>query len=170
MKLIKEITDKEILGTGGLSSAKPRLTARAILKRRDGLYAVMYSEKFNLYSLAGGGIEENEDIITALKREVLEETGCECDKINELGYVYENRAHCDYAQYSYYFVAETKGAVSAPDMTDSEIVNKTICMWKPLNDVADLIRTPIHSTNQRKFLQARDVAALNEYIKTYKSL
>lgn len=75
MKLIKEITDKEILGTEGLSSAKPRITARAILKRRDGLYAVMYSEKFNLYSLAGGGIEKDENIITALKREIMEETG-----------------------------------------------------------------------------------------------
>ena len=170
MKLIKEITDKEILGTAGLSQAKPRLTARAILKRRDGLYAVMYSEKFNLYSLAGGGIEKDEDIITALKREIMEETGCECDKINELGYVYENRAHCDYTQYSYYFVAETKGAVTAPEMTDSETANKTSCMWKPLKEVVDLIKTPVHNTNQRKFLQARDVAALNEYLKLNKAL
>ncbi|MCH5321793.1 MAG: NUDIX domain-containing protein [Eubacterium sp.] len=168
MKLIKEITDKDILGTDGISTAKPRLTARAILKRNDGLYAVMYSEKFNLYSLVGGGVEENEDIITALKREILEETGCECYEISELGYVYENRAHCDYTQYSYYFVVTTNGAVSAPEMTDNEIANSTSCKWKPLDEVIDLIRTPTHSTNQRKFLQARDVAALNAYVKTEK--
>ena len=165
MKLIKEITDKDILGTKGISCAKPRLTARAILKRSDGLYAVMYSEKFNLYSLVGGGIEESEDIITALKREVFEETGCECNEISELGYVYENRAHCDYTQYSYYFVVTTNGNVSAPKMTDNEKANRTSCKWRSLNEVINLIKTPIHNTNQRKFLQARDIAALNEYLK-----
>lgn len=50
MKLLKRITDKEILGTNGLSTAKPRLTARAILKHGD-QFAVMYAEKFDLYSL-----------------------------------------------------------------------------------------------------------------------
>ena len=54
MILIKEITDKDILGTDGLSDAKPRYTARAILKNHSDEYAVMYAEKFNLYSLPGG--------------------------------------------------------------------------------------------------------------------
>ena len=47
MKLIAEITDREILGTGGLSSAAPRYTARAVLKN-GGLYAVMFAEQFGL--------------------------------------------------------------------------------------------------------------------------
>ena len=42
MRLIAEITDKEILGKDGLSSAKPRYTARAIVKNGD-LYAVICS-------------------------------------------------------------------------------------------------------------------------------
>ena len=99
MKLISTITDKEILGTAGLSTAKPRYTARAILKNKDGKYAVMYSRKFNLHSLPGGGVDEGEDIISALKREILEETGCLCDDIKELGYVSENRFHCDFLMY-----------------------------------------------------------------------
>ena len=79
MKLIAEITDREILGTGGSSSAAPRYTARAVLKN-GGLYAVMYAEKFGLYSLPGGGVDDGEDVLTALKREILEETGCTCGK------------------------------------------------------------------------------------------
>lgn len=55
-------------------------------------------------------------------------------------------------------------------MTDSETANKTSCMWKPLKEVVDLIKTPVHNTNQRKFLQARDIAALNEYLKLNKAL
>ena len=65
MKLIAEITDKEVLGTDGLSSAEPRYTARAIVKSGD-LYAVIHSEKFHPYSLPGEGVEDGENIITAL--------------------------------------------------------------------------------------------------------
>ena len=76
MKLIKTITDKDILGTEGLSLAKPRLTARAIVKNKNNRYAVMYSKEFQLYSLPGGGVENGEDIEDALRREIAEETGC----------------------------------------------------------------------------------------------
>lgn len=55
MKLIGELKDKMILGKGGRSVKKPRLTARAIAKSQEGLYAVMYSDKFKLHSLPGGG-------------------------------------------------------------------------------------------------------------------
>lgn len=164
MKLIKEITDKEVLGTDGLSNAKPRYTARAILKNKNNEYAVMYSHKFNLHSLPGGGIDAGEDIITALKREILEETGCLCDDIKELGYVSENRFHCDYTQISYYYIVETTGSLQKAQMTEDEIINNTETQWHILEDMITLISSPVHDTNQRKFLQARDVAAINEYL------
>ena len=66
MECIARITDKEILGTDGLSHSQPRVTSRAILKNRNGQYAVMYSGKFDLYSLPGGGVENGEDIIDAI--------------------------------------------------------------------------------------------------------
>lgn len=164
MKLIKEITDKEILGTDGISTAKPRYTARAILKKNDNKYAVMYSHKFNLHSLPGGGIDEGEDVLTALRREVLEETGCLCDDIKELGYVSENRFHCDYTQISYYYIVETSGTTQKTQMTKDEINNSTETQWHTLEDMVRLIFSPIHDTNQKKFLQARDVAAIKEYL------
>lgn len=164
MKLIKEITDKDILGTDGLSEAEPRYTARAIVKNTDGKYAVMYSHKFNLYSLPGGGIEGDEDVITALKREIDEETGCSCDTITELGYVSENRFHCDYTQISYYFMVEAKSTSGNMRLTQDEITNSTEVQWHTLDNMVELIYSPIHDTTQRKFLQARDVAAINEYL------
>lgn len=164
MKLISTITDKEILGTDGLSTAKPRYTARAILKNKDNKYAVMYSHKFNLHSLPGGGVDEGEDTISALKREILEETGCLCDDIKELGYVSENRFHCDYTQISYYYIVETSGTTHKTQMTEDEIINNTETQWHTLEDMVSLIFSPVHDTNQRKFLQARDVAAIKEYL------
>lgn len=66
------------------------LAARAIVKNQNGLYAVMYADKCKLHSLSGGGVEDGEDVLTALHREVFEETGCACDEIQELG-IGENR-------------------------------------------------------------------------------
>ena len=166
MKTICTLTDKEILGIDGLSSKAPRLTARAIVKRTDGLYAVMYAEKFGLYSLPGGGIEDGEDALSALRREIDKETGCSCESIEELGIVAENRGTLDYTQLSYYYVVSTSGTRHASHLTADEAANGTALQWHKLDKVYELISSPAHNTVQRKYLQARDVAALKEYMKT----
>ena len=163
MKLIAEITDREILGTGGLSSAAPRYTARAVLKN-GGLYAVMFAGKFGLYSLPGGGVDDGEDVVTALKREILEETGCTCGSIAELGMVRENRAQADYTQCSYYYIVEALQAGS-PQFTEAEKSNGTGLQWHTLKDVIKLINGFEPATYQQQYLKARDVAALNEYLR-----
>ena len=110
VKVICELNDKVVLGTDGLSDKAPLQTARAVVKTQDDQYAVMYSAKFNLYSLPGGGIEDDEDARTAVQREIYEETGCICDSIEELGIVTENRASLDYTQIHHYFIANTSHA------------------------------------------------------------
>lgn len=168
MRFIKEITDKDILGTDGFSKAAPRLTARAILKNADNQYVVMYCKDFDFYSLPGGGIEENESITDALKREIREETGCSCDFIDELGFVKENRAHCDYTQISYYYIVTTNDNVLHPAFTEAEVHHKTTAEWHTLDEAVKLITEPVYDKAQQKFLQARDIAAVNEYLKIIK--
>ncbi len=168
MKLLRRITDNEILGQEGLSNAKPRLTARAIL-RHNGQLAVMYAGKFDLYSLPGGGVEEGETILAALNREIMEETGCNCDSIQELGYVEENRAHCDYTQISYYYIVDTACDSLHPVLTETEVNNQTAVAWHSLDEAYRLIAAPVHTNPQRKYLQARDLAALDAYWQTFKS-
>lgn len=163
MKVIASITDKDILGTDGMSSAAPRRTARAVVKNSEELYAVMYAEKFGLYSLPGGGMEGGESAEDALRREIMEETGCVCQTIAEIGCVLENRFHCDYTQESYYYFVTVGTACAPAGLTEAEISNGTGVQWHSLEEMQRLICEPEHTTTQRKFLQARDRAALFEY-------
>lgn len=51
-----------------------RPSVRSIIVR-EGKIALIYSKRYNYYKLPGGGIEESESRIMALKRETIEETG-----------------------------------------------------------------------------------------------
>lgn len=162
-KLIKELTDENVLGTPGLSARPPRYKSRAVVINGDGLYAVMYTEKFNLYTLPGGGIEAGETPEEALKREILEETGCTCDHIEPLGIVSENRFHADYTVLTYYFIVRSNDSDTTPQLTQAEIDEGTCLKWCSFDDALRLIKNCDRSTNQRKFFLARDIAALKEY-------
>lgn len=163
MKKLKELNDRVLLGREGLSSRSPRLAARAVLSRRDGKYALMYTEKFDLYSLPGGGVEKGEGLIDGLKREILEETGCSCDRIRALGYVSENRACHDFTQKSFYFAVKTEKHIEKNQLTPKERAVNIKLMWVPYNVLVKKITGPVHDTEQKKYIQARDSAALEEY-------
>ena len=163
MRVICELNDKIILGQDGLSDKVPRLTARAIVRNQDGLYAVMYSDKFKLHSLPGGGVEDGEDVLTALCREVYEETGCVCDEIKELGIVAENRASLDYTQINYYYVVTTTHKPGENHLTESEQASRTVVQWHDFEEMMRLINEQKFDRVQGKYLKARDVAALKEY-------
>ena len=165
MKIICQLTDKEILGKDGLANVPPRLTARAILENKSGLFAVMHAKKFNLYSLPGGGIEKDEAPIEGLAREILEETGCFCEEISELGKIIENRAALNYTQENFYYIVKAFSDYGTPKMTEKEIANETVVEWHTFEEIYRLIASPKHDTIQRMYIQARDVAALNEYSK-----
>lgn len=167
MKQICELNDKIILEQDGLSSKAPRLAARAIVRNRDGLYAVMYVEKFKLHSLPGGGMEDGEDALTALRREVYEETGCTCDNIQELGMVSENRASLDCTQINYYYVVTTADAPGEIYLTEAEQARGTVVEWHTLDEMVRLINEQEFDRAQAKYVKARDVAALREYTKHF---
>ena len=165
MKQICELNDRIVLGTDGMSAKTPRITARAIVKNKDGLYAVMYADKFKLHSLPGGGVEDGEDVLTALRREVYEETGCVCDKIQELGIVSENRARLDYTQINYYCLATPAPTPGENHLTESELESRTMVKWVTFDELVRLINEQEFDRIQGKYLKARDVAALKEYSK-----
>jgi len=162
------LTDKNVLGTDGFSQKEPRKKSRAILINAEGKYAIIYEKQSGFHTFPGGGIENGENEETAIIREVLEETGCSCDIVNPLGIVYENRFHSDSAHLTYYFVIHTKTQDPVPQYTNEEMELKTMIKWCSLDEAIHLIRDARYNSNHKRFLKARDLAALNQYIDTIK--
>lgn len=169
MKQICELNDRIILGTEGRSDKPPRITARAIVRNGAGLYAVMYADKWKLYSLPGGGVEDGEDVLTALRREVWEETGCTCGAVQELGIVAENRASLDYTQINHYYVVAVDHVSRENHLTPAEEASRTAVQWHPLETAVQLITDQHFDRVQGKYLRARDVAALQAYMDMQKA-
>lgn len=163
MRRIATLTDLDILGTPGLSSAKPRLTARAVVVNPAGQLAVMYAAKYSIHTLPGGGVEEGESIEAALVREITEETGVTIASIEPLGIIEENRAHADYTQVNHYYIIRTADDMLHPHLTALESENGTSVQWCSLDEAWTRISTPIFDRPQGKFLQARDIKALEAY-------
>jgi len=168
-KTIGKLTDKTILGTDGSSCNPPRKKSRAILLNKDGKIAVMYEKATNFYALPGGGIEHGEDEVSALIREIAEETGCVCDSIEPLGIVYENRFHADTTHLSYFFVVHTKTNEAIFHLTQEEVALGTTLKWCSLDEALQLIQNNDLDIKQKRFLQARDLVALNEYIHSFRN-
>lgn len=97
-----------------------REAARAVVIDNDGLVALLHVSKENYYKLPGGGLDESEDKNAALRRECLEEIGCDVEVIRELGTVLEYRKIFGLRQISYCYVAKVTGEKGAPSFTQKE--------------------------------------------------
>jgi 8-oxo-dGTP diphosphatase len=98
-----------------------RTAVRAVLVDQTGHIALMHSVKHNYYKLSGGSVDENEQLVDALARELLEETGCHAIVTDELGTVLEWRDFSRLKQVSYAYQAELQGQPGEPNLTESEI-------------------------------------------------
>ena len=94
----------------------------------DNKVAMVYSHKYDYYKFPGGGIENDEDHIETLKREVLEETGLTVldDSIRELGSVVriqksrfaENEI---FEQENFYYLCDVEASVKTQSLDKYEL-------------------------------------------------
>lgn len=137
MRLIKRMIHKDLNHLSG--NIFERRAARGIILR-DSDILLLYTKRYNDYSFPGGGLEEQEDIITGLKRELAEETGAKNIRdIKEFGIIDEYRPH-DKPEYdlihmiSYFYICTIDEACDPCNFEDYEISNGMTSVWINIHD------------------------------------
>lgn len=165
--LLLELNDEKVLGTDAVSTNWPRLAARAVVRNKAGQIGLVYVEKWDLYALPGGGVEDGESTLDTLHREVREEAGCTCGRILPLGIVFENRGSQNFVQQSWYYAVEAEEEGLPLKLTEKERSNGSRICWFPLEEAIRRIDTQDVTLDSRKFVRLRDLAALDAYRRQY---
>ena len=139
-ELICKITDKDIGETSvEMTNPRLRLGARGIVIREDGKIAIFNKSNKNEYKLPGGGLENEETPEKAFQREVLEETGCEVEIIENLGITEEYKSLNNFKQISYVFVGKVLKDTKQLNVTEKEKDEGAKLLWVQPKEALRLI-------------------------------
>lgn len=140
-----------------------RETARAVVFDEDNKVAILHVKSENYYKLPGGGLD-GQDKITGLKRECLEEIGCDVDVVSEIGIVVECRKFFNQKQISYCYLAKVKGKKGEPSFTEEELQYGFEQLWLSFEEVKKLVAQKSDRTSFEggAYIIPRDSAILAE--------
>lgn len=115
-----------------------RFCVRAVVVNPEGEICAIKSDRLGYMQLPGGGIEDNETIEEALRREVQEEAGWTIGDIRPLGYVVEHREsvlhkHSYNTAISFVYQVST-GENVGTNYTAGEIEDEFAPTWMSLDD------------------------------------
>jgi 8-oxo-dGTP diphosphatase len=158
MELIREIYGESI-NKENIYESNPdyraRSASRAIVFNELNRIAILNVSKDKYHKLPGGGIEENEGIMDALKRELLEEVGVHVEILGEVGIIVEYRNN--FKQTSYCYAAKVVGELKETSFTEEEINDGFILEWHTLDEAIDLMEGDVPQSLSGKFIRERDL-------------
>ncbi|PIP23919.1 MAG: ADP-ribose pyrophosphatase [Candidatus Nealsonbacteria bacterium CG_4_10_14_0_2_um_filter_38_17] len=169
MNLLKTINPEKV-DENNIPDWEYRKAARAVVFDNEGRIGLLNVSGKDYYKLPGGGVEEGEDIKTALDRECEEELGVEIEVLTEVGSIIEYRAKWKLHQTSYCFLARTSSDKNAPNFTDEERSSGFEIVWVEPKEALRLLNLKKTSDYEGKFIEERDFCLLNEALKSRASL
>ncbi|MBP6917065.1 NUDIX domain-containing protein [Candidatus Saccharibacteria bacterium] len=138
-----------------------RKAARAVVFDNTGKIALLKVGLYKYHKLPGGGIEEGEDVQTALERELLEEIGCKAEVTSEIGEIIEYRDQFELKQTSYCFIAKQIGIKGEPNFTEKELREQFSIVWvSDIHAAISLLEQDLPTNYEGKFIQRRDLTSL----------
>ena len=179
MHLLKKVIHHEINETQ-LTPDHPqsftRIATRAIVLR-DNKILLMFTERYNDYSLPGGGVDEHEELIDGLKRELTEETGAlDITNIAPFGLYEEYRPHSSRKHFpecsimhmlSYCYTCDIADKLGENKLEDYEVKNGMQVCWVSIDEaIAHNIETMKHDKKQGLSIQ-RETYLLQEIKSKY---
>lgn len=169
MKILAEISEGT-LGLGDFEQLggnyKLRKSARAILLNEEGNMATQYLQTYTYHKLPGGGVDLGETVEEALRREILEEVGCDSEILNEIGVVIEYRNRYNLLHISYCFSAKVVGKVGESKLEEGEIEEGQTTLWMPPQEVLKKMKVDEPKKFEGHFILGREMAFLEEYLIT----
>lgn len=161
MKELDLINPRDVSGEE-VSGYKLREAARAIVFDEKGNIALLKVTRDGYYKLPGGGFEANEDVTAALKRECLEEIGCDIEVIRELGYTTEFWKEDLEKQISYCFLARAVGEKGVPALTESERERGYETVWLSYSQALEALRNSDKSYWEAEYIVPRELRFFEE--------
>lgn len=151
----ESVTEEEVI------NYKTRESSRAVVFDKEDKIALLYVAEGDYYKLPGGGIEEGEDKAIALKRECLEEIGCNVEVVNEIGIVVEYRGFSKLKQISYCYLAKVVGEKGKPNFDEKELSRGFKEVWMTKEEAKEVLGTcDTKIFAAKNYLVARDLAIL----------
>lgn len=164
MKLLKLINPEDV-SDEAVKSYSIRGAVRAVVFDKENNIALLYVSRDNYYKLPGGGLEQGENYLTALRRECLEEIGCDIHVIDEIGKVVEYRKFCNLKQISYYYLANLEGKKGVPNLMPDEIEDGFQVVWVSLNEALVRLSKNLGRTlESRSYIVPRDISLLKRVV------
>jgi 8-oxo-dGTP pyrophosphatase MutT (NUDIX family) len=122
MQLLAEIFEKDVFSNPHKKADcyALRRVANAVLLNEKNQIALCYASKSGFYILPGGKIEDGENFETALKREIMEEVGCDIEIVGEVGSTIAYEDKIKNINISFTFLASVKGSIGLRDLTEGE--------------------------------------------------
>ena len=149
MRLLFEIDTKDY-DPDGTTAIRP--SVRGIIIKNNRL-AMIHSLKYDYYKFPGGGIEQGEDHIDTLIREVAEESGLQVipDTVREYGWVHRIQKGTKedvFIQDNYYYLCSAETETVFKNLDDYENEEQFTLEWVFPETVLETNRTHLHGEKQ----------------------
>jgi len=116
-----------------------RHAVRAVVIDKNEKVAILSANDGEHYKIPGGGIDKCESLTDALRREVLEETGCEIETICGIGEQEFESSDSARIHHSVCYLAKVKGNKGKPNFDDYEKERKFKLLWVDIDNAIKLL-------------------------------